>query len=232
MFRYITKDDYFGALDIREIDGTLAPTRDFGLKHVQDAVILNHIRDLPAGGVAEIGGGDSRTLPFLHGKGWNCINVDRFKGAGNGPTQVPENPAYSIVDAYIGDYSPLIPASSLDLVYSISVVEHIPNNALGPFFGDLWRVLKKGGVTIHAIDMYIGDSPEEHNNQRLHLLAETAKAMGFQFLEADSLPVPIFRSCYATNPDLVMRAWNSMVPHIKNVRATNQSCSLLFGLRK
>jgi len=35
MFHFISKAEYFNALDVPEIDHTLAPTRNLGLKHIQ-----------------------------------------------------------------------------------------------------------------------------------------------------------------------------------------------------
>lgn len=232
MYHFITQKEYFSALDDPEIDTALATTRHFGIKHAQDAVILNQIRDLPAGRVAEIGGGDSRTLPFLDAKGWSCTNVDRFQGAGNGPVKAPEKAPYSIVDSYIGDFNPSLESQGFDLVYSISVIEHIPDQGLGSFFADNWRILKKGGLSLHAIDMTIGDEEDEAVYQRICKMRQTAELLGFTLQVAEENPHAHYRCEYVTNPELVIRGWGSLAPSMKEQWLHSRVCSLLLILNK
>lgn len=43
------------------------------------------------------------------------------------------------------------PAESVDIVYSNSVFEHVRPEALGPLMCESWRLLKPGGITVHAV---------------------------------------------------------------------------------
>ena len=46
-----------------------------------------------------------------------------------------------------------LPDSSIDLVFSQAVLEHIPRSEMDPFLGQSFRVLRPGGVCSHAIDL-------------------------------------------------------------------------------
>jgi ubiquinone/menaquinone biosynthesis C-methylase UbiE len=44
-----------------------------------------------------------------------------------------------------------IPDESLDMVFSNSVLEHIPGQVIGQIVRESWRVLKRDGLTVHAV---------------------------------------------------------------------------------
>jgi hypothetical protein len=48
----------------------------------------------------------------------------------------------------------------------VSVVEHVPTQGLESFFQDGLRILKRGGLWLHAIDIYITDEPSAYWNSR------------------------------------------------------------------
>ncbi len=84
--------------------------------------IKKHIQ--PGAKVLEIGGAYSRILTFFQDKieGWN---LDKCEGIGDGPTQIPKDQGYTIIPAYIGSFDRRLPDNYFDLVFSISVLEHI-----------------------------------------------------------------------------------------------------------
>lgn len=125
------------------------------LKLLQDLCMCNFIHKyIPKGAkVLEIGGGYSRILSFFKDKieGWN---LDKFEGIGNGPTQMVQSQGYRTVPAYIGSFDKRLPDGYFDLVFSISVLEHIneEDHVLKNIVDDIDRLLKPGGHSVHCID--------------------------------------------------------------------------------
>lgn len=232
MYHYITKEEYFTVLDNEEIDASTQKNYHFGLKHIQDVCVLNKILYLPQGRVAEIGGGVSRTLPILNEKGWECWNVEPFEGAGNGPRTLCSLPGVQHVNAYLGASSHLLGDACFDMVYSVSVIEHVPDADLTAFFQDMFRILKPGGQAWHAIDVYLRDEDDPTVKQRAAAVFTAALDAGFKPIQKEEMPGSRFCCAYATNPDLVMRQWNKSVPALRAKRAISQSVSLILGLNK
>lgn len=134
------------------------PEKDFmnsNLKLVQDLCMYNFIRENIWSGarVLEIGGGSSRILSFFKDEveGWN---LDKCEGIGNGPTNIPEDQGDTFVPAYIGQFDKRLPDNYFDLVFSISVLEHINEgeDVLQKILCDIDRLLKPGGFSVHCID--------------------------------------------------------------------------------
>lgn len=231
MYHYITKKEYFSALDEPEIYAALKNTENFGLKHCQDACVLQQLFDLKPGNVAEVGGGISRTLPALAAKGWQCWNIEPFEGVGNGPRKCHQA-GINHVGAYLGRFSPKLQNNSFDAVYSISVIEHVPDSDMHAFFEDMFRILKPGGCAWHAIDVYLRDETDPSVDSRNRRVFYAALEAGFISVKDEACPEAAFHCAFATNPDLVMRQWNRSVPALTPKRAVSQSVSLLLGLRK
>jgi len=107
----------------------------------------------PGAKVLQIGGGYSRILSFFKDEteGWN---LDKCEGIGNGPTKLPQDQGYTFLPAYIGSFDKRLPDAYFDLVFSISVVEHINegDDVLQNILNDIDRVLKPGGYSVHCID--------------------------------------------------------------------------------
>jgi len=54
---------------------------------------------------------------------------------------------------YVGnDTSPELPSNFFDLVYSVSVIEHLPVDDLPTFHSELHRIIKPGGLQVHSYD--------------------------------------------------------------------------------
>lgn len=114
--------------------------------------------------ILDVGGAYSR-LPLFLQKTYGCETwvVDDFAaGTGEGfwarnrsPQEYIDNhPEVHYVFEYVGDESKSsLPLGSFDVVYSASVMEHVP----GPLTPAVWkhmeRLLKPGGELIHAIDV-------------------------------------------------------------------------------
>lgn len=233
LLRIVTKKEYWDA----ENEGVLElmPQPKFWyLKTIQDVIALDHIKNLNGKRIAEIGGGDSRVLPVLKENN-HCFNIDEFKGLGQGPTLKTEIDGIENIYVNVGEFSSKLDDESFDVIFSISVIEHIPTNNLNDFFLDSVRILKPGGTFIHLIDIYIED--DDSNNKGLMDRVSHYK-MFFEIDAVESTGNTIenedirFSCAYATNPDNIMNSWNKLVPNLKQKRESSQSCSLLLMATK
>lgn len=127
------------------------------LKRYQDLLALTFIAsNIPQGAkILEVGGGHSRVLAHLAGR-YECWNVDKFEGLGNGPKALPQS-GYRIIQDYLGSNNPELPDNYFDLVFSISALEHTPKDEhlFQNILYDMNRVLKNGGASFHLIDVVL-----------------------------------------------------------------------------
>ena len=182
--------------------------------------------------IAEVGGGNSRLLGPLSSHN-RCWNIDRFEGLGNGPTTASAIPEVSVLDAYLGDFDPALPAEFFDVVFSISVVEHVDTDRLDLFHQDLLRILRPGGRFIHAIDMYLADQPTPYMHDRYSRYRGWLGEYDAVEPLGDVLGGELSFSCdMASNPDNVLFGWGASVPQLRPLREVAQSVSLLVAGRK
>jgi len=233
LFEVISKTDLFGWVE----SGQPFDPR-FGLKAIQDAFILSELGEKSGLRILEFGGGNSRVLPLLARRN-ECWNYDSFDGRSGGPSKVPKSRGIKIAVGHMGDLSEAVPSGYFDVVFSISVVEHVPLAKLADVFRDCARVLKPGGTTLHAIDVYMFDAlqPDHPHNVRVRRTLDAyrtaATDAGFVLAEPERmLPHFFFSSAYASNPDETMIAWNRAVPSLADLRKAAQSVSLKAIWRK
>lgn len=65
-----------------------------------------------------------------------------------------EYPKVKFIKGFMGDNIPELPDNYFDLVYSVSVIEHVPDEKLKSFFEETVRVTKPGGIVSHSYDVY------------------------------------------------------------------------------
>jgi SAM-dependent methyltransferase len=232
MFEPITKTMFWNAIDRedihREMEAVKRPWRD--LKYIQDAWVFSEIIDSTGLRILEIGGGNSRILPVL-GRQNEIWNAEEYLGADGGPSKIPDIPGMRLVRAKIGDFSSDLPDSYFDLIFSVSVIEHIPIPALPNFWKDQRRLLRPGGRIVHAIDLYVGDFPLPLSEQRLDGYGVTFEQYGLSLAQPAKIARPmLFKSGYASNPDYALWHWNKFVPVLKNTRSEYQSIALAMKL--
>lgn len=130
------------------------------LKVYQDLLVYVFIKENITKGskLLEVGGGKSRILDFFKND-YECWNLDKFEGLGNGPLEYkPDN--IKVVYDLAGKFNPELKFEYFDLVFSISALEHTPVNDFNNYRDiliDMNRVLKKGGYSLHAIDQCAED---------------------------------------------------------------------------
>ena len=109
----------------------------------------------PGSRVVEIGAGEPLVAGTLARMGYDVTVVDPYDGSGNGPIEYRSFVrAYPGVRFVRGTFPPAEPiAGPVRCVYSISVLEHVPVEQVGPLVEagqDL--VAPHGGCSIHAVD--------------------------------------------------------------------------------
>jgi hypothetical protein len=227
MFRFVNKKEVWGIEDSGILEN-LPQLPYWSLKNIQDAVAYNYLRSYENGTIAEIGGGNSRLLQVL-AKNNRCFNIDKFEGVGGGPKHSDLPAEISIVHAYLGkETKNIIENEVFDVVFSISVIEHIADCDLKDLFEESARISKKGALSLHLIDVYCAEEPRQQ--ARMTLLVNLFFSY-FSPLEQKMIsPNEVEFSCsYATNPDNAMNRWNKSVPGLRQLRETHQSCSLILG---
>jgi len=232
MFHWQTKQELFEALDNPEVTRWLKYEMVTDLKYQQDACMLHILLGLKAAGkIAEIGGGVSRTLPAMQSLGWQCVNVEPWQGVGNGPKR-QQLPGITNVPAYLGQFCPDLKDNSFYCVYSISVLEHISNDKYILFFEDLYRIMKFGGMSWHAIDAFITDEPDAFQDKKIIHIYNAARKAGFELLIDEPVPDSVFKSSYISISDIGIRNWYKFVSELFQKAKGFQVCSLLLGIKK
>lgn len=245
MLKFVTKRDYWSVLDQQAPAGATSGQRlvdrivrktsslrelPWHLKSIQDSIARFYLQDCDGLQIGEIGGGNSRVLAELCDRNI-CYNIDEFRGEGNGPVKRRPLPGVINVYANVGEYSNELAADCFDLLFSISVLEHVKD--LDSFFGDCSRLLRRGGKMLHLIDVYLEDSSEGNRAARKRVQAYRNAMDGRRFLPYEPEHVlddesVAFSTTFATNPDNMMRLWNESVPSLKSKRELAQSCALLM----
>ncbi len=78
---------------------------------------------------------------------------------------------------YVGVNTPTeLPSKFFDLVYSVSVIEHIPVEDQVIFHSELRRIIKPGGIQIHSYDRPWGGD--------IQMMKNAIDAAGFEWVEA------------------------------------------------
>lgn len=141
---------------------------NFDMKDMQRCWTVKAILgNVPAGGrLVEIGAGEPLVAGILSRLGYRVTVVDPYDGSGNGPREYEQFCRdYPDVE-FVRDQFP--PAAGLDgdyaCVYSVSVLEHVPPEALDAVTTASRELLAaEHGCSIHAFDLVLaGWGAEEH----------------------------------------------------------------------
>ena len=129
------------------------------LKYYQDLLVFGFIKEnIPPGSkILEIGGGESRILAKLH-QSYECWNVDKLEGLGNGLTILQNQNNYNLVRDYIGNFNHDLKNEYFDFIFSISALEHTQpddEKLFSDILKDINRVLSPNGLSLHCFDLVI-----------------------------------------------------------------------------
>src|SRR5882762_1843803 len=115
----------------------------------------------------EIGAGQPLAAASLAELGYKVTVVDPYDGSGGGPTEfdkfVELYPKVRLIRSQFGTALPELMNESFDGIYSVSVLEHVPEPDLERLFQALSIRLKPGGYSFHSIDCVTeGDGTQYH----------------------------------------------------------------------
>ncbi len=231
MIDFIKKSELWTALDaglLEQIQGKFS----FHLKTIQDLWLYSVIRAEQGQKIAEIGGGESRILPRLALNN-DCYNIEKFEGANHGPQSESHIAGIKNIKTFVGEFSPELEENSFDILFSVSVVEHVLDDKFADFFNDCIRILKPGCYMVHAIDMYIADDPILFWCNRYEMYKNAVTDNPLVEPLGPIRQGPLAFSCdIATNPDNIMYGWKTLSPNLDQLRQDAQSVSLKLGARK
>ncbi|MGD0617138.1 MAG: glycoside hydrolase family 99-like domain-containing protein [Bryobacteraceae bacterium] len=138
----------------------------------------------PPGCILEIGAGEPLVADLLSRLGYEVWIADPYDGSGNGPREFEtfrrRYPHLRFVRSQFHERLPKAPRGGFDCIYSISVLEHVPESELPRVFSGLRNFLKPGGASIHAIDHVLRGSGAAEHLAKLRLMVH-----GFGFDQAD-----------------------------------------------
>jgi len=114
------------------------------------------LASVPRGGrLVEIGAGEPLVAGLLSRLGYEVVIVDPYDGSGNGPREYGRfTKAYPDLRIVRDQFPPGQPLDGgFDCVYSISVLEHVPLEAIDGVIVGAGQILgERGGCSIHAVD--------------------------------------------------------------------------------
>jgi SAM-dependent methyltransferase len=236
MLDFIRKSQYFEWLDsYGALRAKHASSSEYNLKDIQDHYAISRLSNSEGARILEIGGADCRVLREFSATN-ECWNAEKFEGLAGGPSRRIETAGVRNVSTYLGEFNAELPEDYFDVVFSISVVEHVTDAQLTNFFRDIARVLRPGGTTFHAIDLYVfdqehwADSAAGYSRRRLEQYLSVPEAVGGELVWMRSPAVtsaPGFSCSFATNADREMYRWNRAVPVLAPIRSIAQSVSLM-----
>lgn len=117
------------------------------------------LRRLPRGArILEMGADRCDLARHLHGRGFEVWAVDAYANIGGGVGVYEElrarYPELTIRKGLLHEL-PDLPGAAFDAVFSCSVVEHIPPDTIAPTVAAMARLLRPGGLSIHAMDLTV-----------------------------------------------------------------------------
>jgi len=187
---YATVRDYSESIDHLKALSTI----NHDLKDAQRPWIFKTILStVPRGGrLLEIGAGDPWVADLLTRLGYEVVIVDPYDGTARGPDQFEaikaQFPNITFVRGFFPQALGQLQDGKFDCIYSISVLEHLPTDAVAPVFEGIARHSRTPqSPTIHAIDhVLLGDGAESH----LALLEQMIDGLG---LKRDALHAMLAR---------------------------------------
>lgn len=177
------------------------------LKRYQDLLAYVFIKKniKPGSRILEVGGGNSRILSKLSST-YECWLVDKLEGVGNGPKQI-NMPNVKLIRDYIGSFNVELPDNYFDFVFSISVLEHVPqgdNAVLRNIIDDMNRVLRQGGYSLHLFDVVFKDGKPKEFSKLINMMFEEVVTTN---VFRDPLDIQKDNDIYYLNGETYDRIW-------------------------
>jgi len=145
--------------------------RDWSLKEYGTLFVYDLILSGKAKRVLEVGCGYdtffSKEMSNIGVEHWAIDKSNNYLGIGsdlsrfNSAVDERRNFGSRFINGLLGDNLAELPCNYFDVVFSVSVIEHIDDSAMQPVVNDTKRILRPGGVSVHSIDIYPGSKKAE-----------------------------------------------------------------------
>jgi SAM-dependent methyltransferase len=186
--------------------------------------------------VVEIGGALSGFQFVLANAGAKVINVDPVDGAYGARLPLNESTIARLNRAFGTDVElrrctldeARLPSASVDVVYSISTIEHLPDQQLEVLTREVARILRPGGHAVLTIDLFLDVAPfAEATENRWGRNVDLAALIDASGLDLVSGVEPDLHGFPTFDPDDVVRRLPSLY-----VGAGYPVCAQALVLRK
>jgi glycosyltransferase involved in cell wall biosynthesis len=176
---YATVEDYSDSVERLAALATL----NQDMKDAQRPWVFKTVLgSIPRGGrLLEIGAGDPWVADLLSRLGYEVVVVDPYDGRDRGPDRFDaikaQFPRVKFLRGLFPQAVSALPDRLFDCIYSISVLEHLPTEAIDEVFrGIALHSRTPASPTVHAIDhVLLGEGAEEH----LERLRRMVRVLGF-----------------------------------------------------
>ncbi len=129
----------------------------------------------PGATLLEIGAGQPLVAATLAELGYNVTVIDPYDGSGGGPTNFDEYvrsyPKLRIIRDQFRIALPQLVDQTFDGIYSVSVLEHIPEPSLGELFQAISHHLRGNGWSFHSVDCVIEGAQALYHCQQCQRIA-------------------------------------------------------------
>ncbi|SFE77462.1 class I SAM-dependent methyltransferase [Thermoflexibacter ruber] len=168
------------------------PFSDWGIKGHNRPFILKNCHFQQGMKVVEVGGAYS-DLPQYIAQNYDCeVHVIDDFGVESGEPLwnrwgsreelMQKNPNVKYIFERVGNiHNPNIPLDYYDVIFSVSTLEHIPPTAMYDVFTHMGKMLKKGGIMVHCIDLQIPLKLHKTHNLKGLLLGTVGYYLYFTF---------------------------------------------------
>jgi hypothetical protein len=141
----------------------------------------------PGTALLEIGAGQPLVGALLAEFGYQVTIIDPYDGSGGGPTQFEEYVrAYPNIRIIRNEFRPGLPElgnHTFHGIYSVSVLEHIPEPQLGALFEAVSKHLRAGGWSFHSVDCVTqGNNADYHREQCARIATYQNELAGHQLI--------------------------------------------------
>ena len=128
----------------------------WGLKQMGTLYCYDRILKLKPKNVLEVGTGLKNFFDINIGQRCNLFSLDddSFYGSDKFNKAVEKRKNTTHLFGYLGKSSDKLPNSFFDTIFSISVLEHIPEQDIPVVFAEMSQIMKKGGWMFSSIDIF------------------------------------------------------------------------------
>jgi Methyltransferase domain len=143
----------------------------------------------PGSTLLEIGAGEPLVATTLADLGYSVTVVDPYDGSGGGPTSFERFArSYPHVRIIRDEFCPMLPQlinDTFDGIYSISVLEHVPEPSLGAIFQAISQHLRTGGWSFHSVDCVIQGTQTPYHLEQCRRVADYQSKLAGQAINTD-----------------------------------------------